>query len=60
MQDLLLALALLLVIEGLLPAVSPGGFRRTMQKMTEVEDKHLRILGLFSMITGAVLLYFFR
>ena len=60
MQDLLLALALLLVIEGLLPAISPGSFRRTMQKMTEVEDKHLRILGLLSMTTGAVLLYFFR
>ena len=57
---LLLAFALLLVIEGLLPALNPKGYRRTVQLLSEMDDRFLRIWGLISMVTGAVLIYLFN
>jgi uncharacterized protein YjeT (DUF2065 family) len=56
----LTALALVLVIEGLLPALNPNAFRRTMQTISGMDDRFLRIWGLMSMTIGAVLLYFFK
>jgi len=56
----LLAFALLLVIEGLLPALNPKGYRRTMQTLSEMDDRFLRAWGLISMVTGAVLIYLFN
>lgn len=59
-QDLLSALALLLVIEGILPTANPGGVRRLLVRMAELDDRSLRISGLVSMVIGAVLLYLVR
>lgn len=56
-HDLLVALALLLVIEGVWPFLSPRGLRRTLQLMAEQNDHSLRITGLVSMVLGVVLLY---
>ena len=58
--QLLIALALVLVIEGLMPAISPGAFRRAMAAMAEMDDRALRISGLASMIIGAILLYLLK
>jgi uncharacterized protein YjeT (DUF2065 family) len=55
--DLLSALALMLVLEGLLPFVSPRAFREAMQAMLEMNDGQLRSASLFAMVAGAVLLY---
>jgi len=55
--EILSALALVMVIEGLLPAINPRAFRRTMQMMTEMDDRFLRTWGLIIMIIGSVLLY---
>lgn len=55
-QDLWAALALVLVIEGILPFVSPNGMRNAMQQMAQMDDKTLRITGLVSMIAGLVIL----
>ena len=55
--EILSALALVMVIEGLLPAINPRAFRRTMQMMTEMDDRFLRTWGLVIMIIGSVLLY---
>ncbi|HHH39899.1 MAG TPA: DUF2065 domain-containing protein [Sedimenticola sp.] len=57
-QELLVALSLVLVIEGFLPFLSPGTMRRMMQTMAETDDRALRIGGLLSMVLGVVLLYF--
>lgn len=57
MNDLLAALALLLVIEGLLPALNPGALRRVLLQAAEMDDRSLRIAGLLSMGLGALLLY---
>ena len=59
-QDLWAALALMLVIEGILPFANPRGFRKMMQLVGEMDDKALRNGGLFTMLAGLVLLYLVR
>ncbi|WP_455196703.1 DUF2065 domain-containing protein [Kaarinaea lacus] len=56
-HDLLLALALLLVLEGLLPFLSPAGFKQAMQMIGQMNEKQLRISGLVSMMAGVLLMY---
>ena len=58
-QTFLLAFGLLLVIEGILPALNPGGYRRTIQTISGMDDRVLRTWGLISMSAGAVLIYLF-
>ena len=62
MWSLLLgALALMLVIEGLLPFLSPTAWRRVFERATRLSDGQIRFLGLSSMIVGlAMLLVFWR
>ncbi|MGW8368868.1 MAG: DUF2065 domain-containing protein [Gammaproteobacteria bacterium] len=58
--DLFTALALVLIIEGLMPFANPGGMRRTMAMLAQMDDSRLRRFGLISIIIGLVLLYFIR
>ena len=51
------ALALVLVIEGLLPALNPEGMRRSLLMLAQVDGRALRLVGLGSMLLGALLLY---
>lgn len=59
-DDLLSALALVLVIEGLFPFLSPAGFRKKMLAMLEMDDSQIRVASLVSMFIGLVLLYLIR
>lgn len=59
-QDLLVALALLLVIEGLWPFLNPGAMRRALLAVAGQDDRTLRTAGLVSMVLGVVLLYLVR
>lgn len=59
-QDLFTALALLLVLEGMLPFINPNALRRTYQKLAEMNDQTIRLTGLMSMILGVFLLYWVR
>lgn len=59
-SDFLAAIALVLVIEGLLPALNPQGWRDTMVRLAEMESDTLRKMGLLSMVAGAALLYLIR
>ena len=56
-HDLLAAVALMLVLEGIMPFVNPKGYKSMMQTITGMEDSVLRYGGLFSMLGGVVLLY---
>ena len=58
--ELLTAIALVLIIEGLLPFISPGGFRRYMQSVVSLPDSQLRTAGFLGMAAGLVLLYLVR
>jgi uncharacterized protein YjeT (DUF2065 family) len=51
-----MALALMLVIEGLLPFVAPRIWRETFLRITEMADGQIRFIGLSSMLLGLVLL----
>lgn len=57
MGDLLLgALALMLVLEGLLPFLNPGAWRSVFEKATRMSDGQIRFVGLSSMLAGLALL----
>ena len=51
------AFALVLVFEGLLPFLSPGGWRSMMQKAMQMNDGQLRFFGLCSIVIGLGLLW---
>jgi len=57
-HDFAAALALVLVLEGLLPFASPGAIRRTLETINQLSDNQLRGSGLASMLLGLLLLYF--
>jgi uncharacterized protein YjeT (DUF2065 family) len=47
-----LAMALVLVIEGLFPFVSPGGWRRMFSQILQLSDGQIRFFGLLSILAG--------
>ena len=51
------ALALVLVIEGLLPFLSPPRWRRIFEQMLQMTDGQIRFFGLGSMVIGLLLLW---
>ena len=55
-QDLFAALALVLVIEGIMPFVNPKGTRRTTAMISQLPDHILRSIGIASMLIGLLLL----
>lgn len=59
-DDLISALALVLVIEGIMPFISPRSWRQTMLQASQLPDRVLRIIGLGSMLLGVVLLFLMR
>ena len=58
--DLWAALALLLVLEGILPFLNPAAVRRMLEAVSQIDDRSLRISGLLSMLVGLGLLYLVR
>lgn len=57
-QELLRALALVMVIEGLLPFAAPGHWRRTLFTVAQLENRSMRMIGLASMLAGLAVLQF--
>lgn len=55
-ETLLGAVALMLVVEGVLPFLSPQRWRRLFEQATRLSDGQLRFLGLSSMLGGVLLL----
>lgn len=58
--DLSAALALVLVIEGILPFLNPTGYKKTMMQISSLPENTLRMIGFGSMIGGLILLYLVR
>jgi uncharacterized protein YjeT (DUF2065 family) len=59
-SSLLVAFALMLVLEGILPFLMPGVWRDTFRRLTEMSDGQIRFVGLSSMLVGVLLLYLFQ
>lgn len=58
MSDALwMALALFLVLEGLMPAINPAGWRRMFEQILLLDDQKIRTVGLVSMVAGLVMLW---
>ena len=54
--DFLRALALFLIMEGVLPFLNPEAARAALRKVAELEAAHLRIMGLVLMAIGCLVL----
>lgn len=54
-ETFLLAIALMLIMEGIFPFLSPKTWRETFKKLTEIEDGQIRFVGLSSMLIGLAL-----
>lgn len=52
MDSLLGAIALVLVLEGLMPFLHPAGWRRVIEQVARLRDGQLRFLGLVSIVVG--------
>ena len=56
--DLAKAFCLMLVLEGVMPLLAPGRWRNMAALLAQVDDRSMRMMGLFSMLLGAGTLYF--
>ncbi|MBI4356788.1 MAG: DUF2065 domain-containing protein [Gammaproteobacteria bacterium] len=59
-KDFWTAIALVLIIEGILPFLSPQRWQKTLALMVEKNPRFVRTLGLLSMGAGALLLFWIR
>ena len=59
-SDLLAALGLFLVLEGIAPFLHPQGVKRAFARLLEVHDRELRYAGLGSMLVGVIILFMVR
>lgn len=60
MDDLFVsAIALVFVVEGLLPFLNPGAWRRVFERALQMTDAQIRLLGLSSLAIGVILLLVF-
>ena len=57
LQELVRAVGLVMVIEGVLPFLYPKRWRSLVAMLATVDDKSLRTMGLLSMVIGVGLLY---
>jgi uncharacterized protein len=60
LSDLLAALGLFLVLEGMAPFINPQGVKRVFARLLQVRDRELRIAGLGSMLVGIIILFLVR
>ena len=59
-HDLLVAFALVLVLEGIVPFLNPQAMRRALLALAQMNDNTLRFAGLTAMVIGCLLLYVIR
>lgn len=59
-QELAVAACLVLVIEGIIPFLSPRTYRTAALSAASLSDRQLRMIGLGSMLVGTALLYLFN
>jgi uncharacterized protein YjeT (DUF2065 family) len=59
-QYWLLGLAMMLVIEGIMPFVFPKLWRESFLKLVTMTDGQLRFIGITSMLSGLLMLYWIK
>ena len=58
--EILTAIALVLIIEGMVPFVGPRKYRQIVAQMAQLSDNHLRTVGLVIRVSGVALLFIVR
>ncbi|WP_079434944.1 DUF2065 domain-containing protein [Zoogloea sp. LCSB751] len=58
-RSLILAFALMLVLEGVVPFIAPALWRETFARLVRMADGQIRFVGLGSMLLGLVVLFVF-
>ena len=56
-QVLPAAIALVFIVEGMLPFISPNRWRAMLAVAAQMDDRMIRGIGLGSMVFGVVILY---
>ncbi|MBS0484409.1 MAG: DUF2065 domain-containing protein [Proteobacteria bacterium] len=56
-ENFLSAIALMLILEGMLPFLSPQTWREAFRRLTEINDSQIRFIGLTSMLAGLLVLF---
>jgi uncharacterized protein YjeT (DUF2065 family) len=59
-ETVVLAFALMLVFEGIMPFVAPAAWRETFRRLIQFSDGQIRFVGLTSMLVGLVMLIVFQ
>lgn len=59
-DNLLLAFALMLVLEGVVPFIAPTAWRETFRRLIQFSDGQIRFIGLTTMIAGLILMMLFK
>ena len=54
--SLTIAIALVLIIEGIIPFLSPSVWRETLERLVKMSDGQIRFFGLSSMLVGLIIL----
>ena len=57
-KELFIAISFVLIIEGLLPFISPRLFKRSLLQMIEINENFIRIMGLVAIILGVIIINF--
>ncbi len=57
MDAWLLAIGLMLVLEGLMPMVAPKRWRRLFEQLLQMQDGQIRFFGVFLVLAGLGLLW---
>jgi uncharacterized protein YjeT (DUF2065 family) len=58
--DLFAALAIVCIIEGVMPFINPTGMKRLLSRMAALEEREMRVAGLVSMAVGLAILFLVR
>ncbi|MGI4816076.1 MAG: DUF2065 domain-containing protein [Janthinobacterium lividum] len=53
----LLAIALMLIFEGMFPFVAPLIWRETFRRIVELSDRHIRLGGLIAIGAGLLIMW---
>ncbi len=56
-ENFLSAIALMLILEGMLPFLSPQTWRDAFRRLMEINDNQIRFIGLTSMLAGLLVLF---
>ena len=59
-NELLVAVALVLVLEGIIPFLAPEKFKQALAQLSLLSSQALRMAGLVNMTIGIILLYLLR